>query len=363
MVQGPSGILACCPEWNRPEYEPSKLSLTWDNGTIALIRSAFEPGSIRGLECNWAWAEELCVWKKLPKKIDDAHAGRGDSPWHNLMFTLSAGEHPQVVVTTTPKPIPIMRAFFEEAERSSSRVVITTGNTYENISNLAEEYIDEIIASYEGTSLEQQEIYGRLLTESQRALWTRDVIDRNRMPWTPDWEKRRKEFVRVVIPVDPSGGGDEIGIAACARSVDFHGYVLEDATLHGKPEEWASEALRLYDKYEADCIIGERNFGGDMVESTIQAAAERQGRRVAYKGVTASRGKRLRAEPISLLDEKGVIHHVGAFQKMEDEMCTWEPDDPSAPSPNRIDARVWGFTDLLLEGPYHEPDFDGVSFG
>lgn len=203
----------------------------------------------------------------------------------------------------------------------------------------------EIIASDMTRLVYEQEILAEDKDEAPGSLWKRAMIDDLRRPSHP-------ELVRIVIGVDPPGGRTECGIVAAGLGNDGHGYVLEDASLAGSPEVWSSAVVEVYYAHEADRVLGEKNYGGDMVQSTIRSAEG--GDAVSYKDVQATRGKAVRAEPVSALYERGKVHHVGNFQRLEDEMCEWVPDAGML-SPNRMDALVWALTELMLRS-YASPD-------
>lgn len=327
MITGPAGILSVCPPWNRPDYEPSIGALTWPNGFKALIRSAHNPEKVRGPEPEVAWADELAAW---PSK-------KGREAWDNLMFGLRAGEKPRVAVTTTPKPIPLLRELMK-----ADGTVVTTGSTYENRDNLAPSFFETILKKYEGSTLGRQEIYAEMLDEIEGALWKHALIEKHRIAA----DAELPELERVVVGVDPSGGVVETGIVVVGVTKDRHVYVLEDATLRDTPQRWGSVVIAQYEKWKSDIVAGEKNYGGDMVRSTVETAARDMGAAVRYKHVLASRGKTIRAEPVVALYEQGRVHHRGTWPALEAEMTTWVPGEPS---PNRIDALVWAVTELAVD--------------
>jgi phage terminase large subunit-like protein len=204
-----------------------------------------------------------------------------------------------------------------------------------------------VIRKYEGTRLGRQELEAEILDDNPGALWKRQWIEDSRVVKHPDLK-------RVVVAIDPPGSSNaeadeppECGIVVAGLGVDDRGYVLADYSLTGTPNEWASESLAAYSKLEADCIVAEINFGGEMVEAVIQGAAEQNGmRRVPFMAVRASRGKQLRAEPVSNLYQQGNVSHVGVFPDLEDQMCNWLPGDKS---PDRLDALVWALTELMID--------------
>tara|TARA_R110002153_G_scaffold135501_10_gene285147 strand:+ start:55 stop:1362 length:1308 start_codon:yes stop_codon:yes gene_type:complete len=320
MVEGESGILACAGK-DRPLYEPSKRRLTWDNGAVATCYSGDEPDQLRGPQHDGAWLDELAKYRYA------------EDTWSNLDLGLRLGESPQAVVTTTPRPIKIVRELIEDRLARTTR-----GSTYANLPNLAESFAQRIIDKYEGTRLGRQELHAEILDDVPGALWQRAHIDDARRTSPPQCE-------RVVVAIDPavtSGeDADETGIVVCGK-LDDRAYVIEDLSGHYTPQEWASEALKAYYRHDADRIVAEVNQGGDMVEHTIRTLD----RNASYKGVRAARGKMTRAEPIAALYEQGRVHHCGMFASLEDQLCTYTPDTKD--SPDRLDAMVWALTDLML---------------
>ena len=327
MIEGESGILRICPPSQRPEYLPSKRRLDWPNGAKTLIFTADEPDRLRGKQHMRLWADEIASW-------------RYPEAWDQAMLGLRLGRDPRAVATTTPKPTPLIRSLIE-----TPSTVVTRGTTYDNAENLAPAFLAQIIRRYEGTRLGRQELLAELLTDTPGALWRLDLLDANRVTSAPD-------LARVVVAVDPSGGhgegNDEQGIVVAGKGVDGRAYVVADRTCKLSPDGWGRRAVQAYIDHKADRIVYEVNFGGEMVESVIRTAAQSMGVTVATKAVHASRGKAVRAEPIAALDEQGRVSHVGVFPEMEDEMTVWTPE--SGQSPNRLDARVWALTELMLGG-------------
>lgn len=330
MVEGESGLLAVSPPWFRPKYEPSKRRLTWPNGAIATTFSADEPDRFRGPQHDGAWGDELAAWR-----YPDA--------WDQLQLGLRLGDRPQAVVTTTPRPIPLLKEILKD-----ERTITTKGSTYENEGNLAAAFKRKVLAKYEGTRLGRQELHAELLDDTPGALWTRALLDQHRVRVAP-------QLTRVVVALDPSvaddGGGDECGIVvagtgwcSCRGTRELHGFVVDDLSDHLSPNEWAQRAVDAYKQREADLVVAETNNGGALVELAIRTVDTR----VAYRGVHAARGKRVRAEPVAALYEQGRVHHVGSLPKLDDELTTWSATTGEA-SPNRLDALVWAMTDLMLE--------------
>lgn len=325
MVEGESGILAISPPWFMPKYEPSKRRLTWPNGAIATTYSGDKPDQLRGPQHDGAWLDELAAW-------------RYSETFDQVMFGLRLGDNPQWVGTTTPRPTKLIRELLKDPA-----VRVTKGGTYENRANLAPSTVRQFERKYAGTRLGRQELDGIVLDDLPGALWTHSLIDKYRVHKHPD-------LARIAVAIDPSTTSEEesaeTGIIVGGVGTDGHGYVLDDLSLRGSPAEWALEALTGYHKFKADRIVAEANQGGDMIEQTLKSVLEKGERLPPYKKVHASRGKLTRAEPVSALYEQGLIHHVGGFAELEDQMCTWLPGDKS---PDRMDALVWLFTELLVD--------------
>ena len=339
MVEGPSGILAVSPPWNRPLYEPSKRRLTWPNGAQCALYSAEEPDRLRGPQHDYAWCDELAAWQRL----HDA--------WDMLQFGLRQGEHPQALITSTPRGLQFLR----DLEKDPSTVTVT-GTTYENRDNLAPGFIDRIRKKYEGTRLGLQEIDAQILDDNPGALWKRKQIEAKRMTTE---EFARLQMRQVVVGLDPSTTAnktsDEAGIVAvgmgmcgCNGTAELHGFVLEDATDIYTPVQTCEKVAEVYDRRLANKVLGETNQGGDWIKSLLRTHPRSS--RLAYEGVHAKDGKRLRAEPVSSLYEQGRVHHVGVHAILEDQMCTWDPKS-SDDSPDRVDALVHALTHLLISPP------------
>lgn len=331
MVLGDSGILACHPKEFRPEWSPTNRCLTWPNGVKAWVYNATEPDQLRGPQHHGAWADELAKYRYMQET------------WDQLQFGLRLGLHPQALVTTTPRPLPLIKKLMTDVD-----TVVTRGATLDNQSNLAANTVKQLYERYGGTRLGRQELEGEILGDIPGALWNRQSIDDHRLRDVPE------DLERVYVAVDPAvsnnEGSDEHGIVVVglARDKDGYarGYVLEDGTIRGSPEDWARKAISLYRSWSADKIIAEKNQGGDMVLSTLKAVD----RSVPVKLVHASRGKVVRAEPISALYEQGRVHHVGQFDKLEDQMCLFSIDNIrsiSNGSPDRVDALVWGLSEIF----------------
>lgn len=334
MIEGESGLLAVCPPWNRPKWEPSKRRLTWPNGAIATTFSAEEPERLRGPQHDVLWGDELAAWR-YPETWDMAQMG------------LRLGKNPLSVVTTTPKPVKLVRRILADPATA-----ITRGSTYDNSANLSASFIHSIQQAYEGTRLGRQEIYAEVLEDVEGALWARDLIDETR------WAKSAAlpPMRRIVVSIDPAvssaESSDETGIIVCGtdagvEGIGIRGFVLEDLTCRKSPEAWARMAVNAYYRWKADRIVAEVNNGGDLVEATIRTIDPN----VPFKAVRASRGKFTRAEPVASLYEQKRIHHAGHFKALEDQMTQFTSDIDRAKydSPDRVDALVWGITELIVE--------------
>lgn len=329
MVEGESGILAISPPDFQPDYSPANRQITWPNGSLAFTYNATQPDQLRGPQHHFAWCDELAKWQYM------------QDSWDQLQFGLRLGDKPQQVVTTTPRPMPLIKKLVNDKD-----TVVTKGRTRDNEANLAAPFIKQIEDRYGGTRLGRQELEGEILDDIPGALWSRSSIEDNRKPEAPD------HLDRIIVAVDPAAssheGSDETGIVVVGLAKDAdgysRGYVLADGSLRGAPETWAKRAVSLYREFEADRIVAEKNQGGEMVEAVIRAAD----RNVPVTLVHASRGKLVRAEPISALYEQGRVHHIGRYDELEDQMCTYAVDfDRGNGSPDRMDALVWGLSFLF----------------
>lgn len=330
MILGESGIMSCCPPWNKPKFIPSQRRLVWKSGSQCLLFSGDTPDQLRGPQFHFAWCDELAKFR-YPVET-----------WDNLELALRLGESPQALITTTPRPIPIIKALLNDPG-----TVITRGSSYENLANLAPTYIERVIQKYEGTRTGRQELHGEVLMDMPGALWTYELIERSRTKAIP-------EMAKLVVALDPavsvSEDSDETGIVVCGLGIDGLGYVLEDRSGKYTPAEWGALAVELLEKWKGDRIVAEVNNGGDLVENVLRTAY----RNVSYRKVHASRGKTRRAGPVAALFEQGKVKIHGQFSKMEDQMATYTEEQQvgsrrtSQDSPDRMDAMVWGITSLML---------------
>lgn len=331
IVNGESGILACSPPWFRPTFTASNSNgrpkLTWPNGVIASLYDAREPDQLRGPQHDFVLFDELAKYRYAEAVFDQA------------MFGLRLGDHPRWVATTTPRPIALIKRLVTQ-----KGVIVTKGKSSDNFANLASSYRTNVIERYKGTRLGRQELEAEILEDIPGALWSRRSLDEARVTSVP-------AFKRIVVGVDPAAtsgeNANETGIIAAGIAHDNQAYVLEDWSINGSPDQWARKAVAAYRKHSADHIVAESNQGGEMVRMVLQSIAPN----VPVKLVHASRGKYVRAEPISALYEQGRVHHVGTLPTLEDQMIAFTPeraaDRSDGISPDRVDALVWALTELF----------------
>lgn len=371
MVEGESGVLKISPPWFRPKYEPSKKRLVYPNGVIAHLFGAHDPDALRGPQSDLVWCDEIAKWQ-YPQQA-----------WDNMVFGNRLGR-PRRVVTTTPKPIKLVRWLMGHDSRAGAREGMKRGvpprgvvlaprmSTYDNLANLATEFIEDVLSKYQGTRLARQELLGELLLDMPGALWNLQMIDDTRVQ--PHEAPRLGEFERIAVAVDPAvtanATSNETGIIAGGKTPNGHFYIMRDRSgrhpavaKRREEKSWARIAVELFKELGADRLVGEVNNGGDLVEATVRNIDPN----VSYRSVHASRGKRKRGEPVAALYEQGRVHHVGTFDDLEDQMITWVPDHPDgteddgdaqegaagtkaaagvSDSPDRADALVWLISDL-----------------
>jgi len=334
MCFGDSGLASVFPDHEKPKIVANpNVQVTFHTGAIALGYNATQPAQLRGPQFDAAWCDELAKWRYARET------------WDMLQFGLRLGERPRALVTTTPRPIPVLREIMAD-----ETTVTTRGSTFDNAGNLAGSFLRKIRDRYEGTRLGRQELNAEILDDLPGALWTRDMFDAYRIGKAPDMS-------RIVVAVDPSGtagdedDGDSIGIVIAGRGVDGRGYVLADWTCKLSPDGWGRRAVAAYREFKADRIIAERNYGGAMVEHVIRTVDKS----ASYKEVVASRGKVARAEPVAALYEQGKISHIDALPELEDQCCLIGPDGfIGEGSPDRADALVWALTELMLDGSTYD---------
>lgn len=339
-VDGPSGILRVLESRGLVNgvdftYNKSVYQIWFKDGQKIHMFGADNPDAGRGYNLSGVWADEIAKWRYSY-----------DSWYEGIAPALRIGKHPRAVITTTPKPIKILRDW---VTREDGSVHVTRGSTFDNQANLSKVALAELKVRYEGTRLGRQELYGELLEDAEGALWKRGTIDASRVDKYPP-------LTRVVTAVDPavtSGSeSDETGIiTAGVAHIDgiAHYYILADDSLRATPDGWGNRAIQSYHSWKSNIIVAEANNGGDMIISLLSGIDPS----VPTRKVHASRGKEIRAEPISSLYEQGRVHHVGSFNSLEDQMVTWVPKGKGrsdVKSPDRLDALVWALTELSIGG-------------
>ena len=340
IVEGESGIINVSPPSERPHYEPSKRRLTWPNGNMATLFTADEPDSLRGPQFTHAWGDEVAAWRQTPDAA-------GMTAFDNLRVGTRLGLKPKILITTTPKRVPLLYALIAESQKKPGEVIVTKGSTMDNRGNLSDAYMTAIMGVYEGTRLAQQELYGEMLSDVEGALWVPELIDRGRESQLPMGTPLR------VIGVDPSvaeNPRDECGIVVCASTGERdlykrNAWVLEDASIHGSPDVWANKVVQMARKWGAP-VVAEVNQGGALVRNAINTIDPT----VKVLEVHSKYGKALRAEPITLAYEQNRVHHVNYMAELESQMISWIPGETSK-SPDRVDALVHALTALLIKPP------------
>ena len=332
-IEGKSGILRALAgmvaDYNRSEgviYLTSGASIFATGADNGALR-------IQGENLGWAWCDEIGIWRRTSWKL----------AWEESIQFAVRESPSKIVCTGTPKAgHPLVKLLDDDPDVPKRRLL-----TSDNVANLNPDWVKRIVAKYKGTRLGAQELEGLVIPEVEGALWTWEWIDSHRRSEIPT-------MLRVVVGVDPSGGANEIGIVTAGKIKSpcpcgtetvqgAHFAVLDDRSLIGSPERWGRAVVDVYHELGCDRVAAERNFGGDMVESTLRVAD----RTVPVKMVNASRGKQQRAEPVSAVYEQGRVHHIGGFGELESELTSWVPGDSW--SPNRLDALVWALTELGLE--------------
>lgn len=328
MIEGVSGILAAHAAFERPAWSPTRRRLEWPNGVVAQAFSAEDPDSLRGPQFAAAWCDELAKWRYA----EDA--------FNMLQFGLRLGPRPRQMITTTPRPMALIKRLMADPA-----TVVTRATTRANARNLSPAFLQAVVVRYAGTRLGRQEIEAEIVEDRPEALWSRALLEQSRVAQAPPLK-------RIVVAVDPPAsarkGADACGLIAAGIAENDIVYVIADDTVSGaSPAAWATKAVALWQRLEADALVAEVNQGGDMVRAVIREAD----RSVPVIEVRARRGKYLRAEPVAHLYEQGRVKHVGAFPALEDEMCDFAADGlSSGRSPDRLDALVWAVTALSFGG-------------
>jgi phage terminase large subunit-like protein len=339
MIEGPAGLLQISPRSERPQWRATRRRLEWPNGAVAFTFSAEDPEQLRGPQFDAAWCDELAKWHYV------------DATFDMLQFGLRLGPRPRQLITTTPRPIPLIKRLIADP-----RTAVTRAATHANAAHLSPAFLAEVLARYAGTRLGRQEIDGEIIEDRADALWTRAIIEASRVSSAP-------ALLRIVIGVDPPGsarpGADACGIVAAGIAENERVYVLEDASVQGlAPGGWAMKAVALFKRLNADALVAEVNQGGDMVRAVL----EQVDRSIPLRTVRATRGKWLRAEPIAMLYQQGRVKHVDPpLVALEDEMCDFGMAGlSSGGSPDRLDALVWAVTELTARAARREPRVRGL---
>lgn len=338
MIEGESGLVARAEARKiKIDYNISDQEIKFpDYNSLCVGFTAEKPERLRGPQFHWAWCDELAAWRL---DVDT---------WDMLQYCVRLGNDNRVLVTTTPKPRKLVKDILKE-----KTTVITGGSTFDNSKNLSSKFTKKMKEKYEGTRLGRQELEAEILDDTAGALWTRKGLDQQTIKESPEY------FQRIVVAIDPSvtstEDSDECGLVVAAIDREGKGYLLDDASDTLPPLEWCKLAVSLYKKWNADLIVGEVNNGGDLIESLLRSVDKN----IPYKKVHATRGKVIRAEPVANLYTQGKCFHLGSFPTLEDQLCTWTPNDEK--SPDRLDALVWAFTELMIDS-MDVPKLEGINF-
>ena len=304
-------------------YNKSSAEIKFYNGSKIIGFPAIEPDRLRGVQFHRVWCDELASW-------------RYRETFDNILMALRLGQNPKCIITTTPRPLPLIKELFNRKD-----VKKISGSTFENKDNLAKSTIEMLKERYENTRLGRQELYAEILEDIEGSLFKRELIDNARV-------KEHPILTKIVIAVDPAVtsnvNSDETGIIVVGRGEDNHYYILDDRSGTYTPDDWIKKAIGLYYEYEANYITAEVNNGGDLIERLLRV----QDGQIPYRAIRSSKGKMLRAEPVSSLYEQGKVHHVGFFKDLEEQMCQYTGNSVS--SPDRLDALVFGVTSLQSSG-------------
>lgn len=333
MVEGESGLLRTSPFEQRPEWTPTRRLLQWPNGAVGQVFSADDPQSLRGPQFEAAWCDELAKWRYAEATFD------------MLQFALRLGEQPRQLITTTPRPLPVIKRLIVDP-----RTLVTRAPTRANQNFLSPAFLETVVGRYAGTRLGRQELDGELIEDRPDALWSRALVEGCRVDAAP-------ALATIMVAIDPPGtsrqGADACGVVAVGRATSGMYFVLEDVSQAGlTPQGWATRAVALYRRLNANSLVAEVNMGGEMVRSVLRQVDGS----VPLKEVHATRGKYLRAEPVAALYEQGKVKHVGCFPLLEDEMCDFGVNGlSSGASPDRLDALVWAITAMLSDRYWDGP--------
>lgn len=341
MIQGESGILANSPADFMPIYTPTVRKLEWPNGSIAMTYSADVPSQLRGPQQHYVWCDELAAYRMMP---DDS----GATIWDNAVISTRLGEHPQILVTTTPKRVPIIRELARQAGDATRSVELYTASTWANRSNLSAEYLQSLIDTYAGSHLERQELYGELIGDSPGALLRSSDI-------TVDANAPDRDDMLIIIGVDPAveAGRDDAGIVVVGtttepRLQDRHVWVLEDLTINGSPDEWANIVVDAQERWSTPrssaIVVAEGNQGAQLISLVLRQIKPS----IPVAIVKTNMPKETRAEPICVAYRRHRITHVDEFPELVEEWTGWEPH-VSRWSPGHLDACVWACHTAIVD--------------
>lgn len=357
MVEGESGFIECARPWNKPKFFPSKGGgvLIWPNGSQAFIYSIADTEALRGPQFHYGWCDEPMA----------APRAQRERALDNLEFCLRLGLHPQLLITTTPKPDPWLRQMEREAKDPENKIVITRGHTDDNAKNLAGNFLRKIHRKYGGTKKGRQEMEGKILGDEEGALWTEEVLDQCRKGWEEqDPQEVRERCLKVIVSVDPNTKGDTTAAAkkkvAHAAGIVVVGslpgrerVVLADRTIGGGPNKWGKAVVAAAEEFDADEVFCESNQGGEMVRMVVNQVMDDMDYKVPVHLKFSNKSKQGRAEPVSNVYARGDVHHVGPKDKLADlelqMMYLHEGEDPTGEDFDRVDAAVGGLTRLGLK--------------
>lgn len=331
MLEGQSGLLSCYPESEKPVYEPSKRLITWSNGATARLFSAEKPNQLRGPQFDFVWLDELCKFEKA------------DALWDQINFSLRIGQNPRALVTTTPKPMPLLNSFITDPA-----VHVTRGSTFDNAQNLSPSFLTAVKTKYEGTTLGRQELYGDIVDIGDGGLWSARLVQTAKLQ-----PHETLKLVNTIIAVDPAVTNtvhsDETGIIILGICQNQKAYVLDDLSGRFAPNQWIKIISEAYANYKASYVLLESNQGGDVLKSLLTTIDST----IRVKSVRATKNKYMRAEPVHALYEQGRVKHVNSLNLkcLEDQMLMFSKEliESQNASPDRVDALVWGVSELLLK--------------
>jgi len=339
-------IMQWSPPNKKPIYNKVDHTLKYSNGATVWCYSS--DTEVRGPNIEYLWCDEVVKWvSSIPEKVKER--------FEIMDYAVRAGKTPQTIITTTPKPFPLIKDWKEKAE-TSSLYKIGTGTMFDN-PFLPDSYRQAMLDQYGGTRLGRQELYGELLLDVEGALWSGDMIEKDRISASKFKDTIRLE--RVVVGCDPAvtnaEDSDSTGIVVCGYAKG-HAYVLADYSIKTSPDKWAQQVVKAYEEFGASMIIAEVNQGGDLVTQVIRTVSKN----IPIKTIHAKKAKLTRAEPIASLYEQHKVHHVGVFKQLEDEMTSYN-GDPKRKSPDRMDALVYAISELMIQNVYTNRNFDSVG--